>query len=1224
MGGMMFGFMIVRDAAHLFGCTTAGSSMSNARVIGAFCRALRQFILGAGFALLALQAGGAMAAASPGNQTSPLGVNLRELRYWSTEFPTVDFFKRAGSGSNSVWLTQCQGCGWNTNEQASLDLDASGWPRSLPTSAPATYRYVTTILVMAVEKFPAGRWTVFYEGEGTLSYGFDAARNAAASVPGRDIFDVAVARGGITLSILATDPNHTGNYLRNIRVIPPGGTCDGDPFTYAADSSACPSSFEAFVDTYASRPFHPLFLSDMRPFSSFRIVHLGAAITDQTSDWAKRTHLSDASWGYSGDLGVPIEFMLDMANALNAAPWLNIPARADDNFVTEYARMAKARLKGSLPIYLEYYNEAWNGSFPYNINGNWIEQQAIARWPGGSASNFTKRINWFGLRTKQICAIWKQEFADQAGRVKCVMGAQAGNPWTADQALSCPLHAAEPGGSACDSVAGIDSVAGGYYFGGHISDAAFQAQIEANWFTSADGGLAKLFQEINDGSALTAPAGWNRARGTVAGIANQMAANAPIAAAHHVAMVTYEGGNELVPSQSNAYQTRLQDLFVRANRDPRIAAAYMAVLDQWKAVGGTEYMVFESTGAYSSTRGNSPLLEWQGQPRSDAPKYDAVLSFIENNPCWWPGCGLIVPPGAPAIISAVGGQSSAAVAFSAPVSNGGSAITGYTVSCSAASQTVRRATGIASPLTVQALSAGVAYSCSVSASNMAGTGASSAALVVTPLAGVSTIRNALFINASSSGNKTSVLRLINLDNQSGALSATAYNEAGVVVGSPGAYLGTLMARQMVTFTSAQLEAAIGYSPAAPTAKYRIVFSAGVSNFELINFVRDIATGNLTLAQAQVDKSHTGAESSSTRDALFVNASTSGNKTSVLRLLNLSDAGETLTATAYNEAGSVVGSANASLGTLAAQQMLTFTSAQLESAIGYFPASPTAKYRIVFSASGSSLEVLNFVKDIASGNLTLGQAQTYAIGTGSARSSTRNALVVYPSSGTRLSSVVRLINTGSQSGLITATAYNEAGATVGVVNAALGTLGARQGQAFTSAQLEAAIGYPPSTTGARYRIEFNVETPGVELINFIRDNASGSLVLAQAQIDDRTAGSAASSNRHAGFVNASTSTNKSSVVRLINLGSQGGQLSASAFDETGNAVGTADAQFGTLAAGQTMTLSSAQLEQVIGYAPASSSAKYWVVFNAVLPSFEVVNYISDVATGNVTLGQAQID
>ncbi|MGZ9271807.1 MAG: InlB B-repeat-containing protein, partial [Candidatus Binatia bacterium] len=588
-----------------------------------------------------------------GNTTSPLGINIRDLRYWGTEMPTVDFFKRASNGENGLWLTQCKwipgvNC-WNTHEQAQLDLDQDGWPRSLPAAdSSAQYRFVSTILAMSTDrqnpgKYPAGRWTVLYDGEGTLSYGWDAVRNAEASTPGADVFDIATPRSGFFISIMATDPHQTGNYLRHIRVIPPGGTCNNDPFSLAADASVCPASYRAFTETYQTEPFYPLFLSDLRPFSAIRYIRFTDVINDQTVHWQDRPKLTHISWGYSTALkagGAPIEAALDIANTLDASPWLEIPARADDDYVTQFAQLAKTRLTTTRPIYLEYYNEAWNSSYPYGINGDWIKQQGIARWQTSPASDFTKQINWFGMRTKEICAIWQREFADQPGRVHCVMGAQAANSWIADQVLSCPLHAAETGGTACDSVAGIDAVAIAPYIGGHVANPLLQDPIESTWFTEPDGGLSKLFAEINDGGILTSPANQpSMAMPSLPMIKSWVAANKSVAERHHVALVAYEGGNELgaARNENDAYQIKLNALTVQANRDPRMGEAYTTLFNDWKAAGGDLFMVFESTAAYSM-KGNSSLLEWQGQPASQAPKYAAAMDFISANPCWWDGC----------------------------------------------------------------------------------------------------------------------------------------------------------------------------------------------------------------------------------------------------------------------------------------------------------------------------------------------------------------------------------------------------------------------------------------------------------------------------------------------------------------------------------------------------------------------------------------------------------
>ena len=85
-------------------------------------------------------------------------------------------------------------------------------------------------------------------------------------------------------------------------------------------------------------------------------------------------------------------------------------------------------------------------------------------------------------------------------------------------------------------------------------------------------------------------------------------------------------------------------------------------------------------------------------------------------------------PGAPTGVSAAAGNARATISFSAPLSNGGSVITGYTATCGTFS-----ASGAASPLTVTGLANGTAYTCSVSAANAAGSGPASTTVSVTPV-----------------------------------------------------------------------------------------------------------------------------------------------------------------------------------------------------------------------------------------------------------------------------------------------------------------------------------------------------------------------------------------------------------------------------------------------------------------------------------------------------------
>jgi PKD repeat protein len=79
-------------------------------------------------------------------------------------------------------------------------------------------------------------------------------------------------------------------------------------------------------------------------------------------------------------------------------------------------------------------------------------------------------------------------------------------------------------------------------------------------------------------------------------------------------------------------------------------------------------------------------------------------------------------PGAPTGVTATAGNAQATVSFSPPTSNGGSVITGYTVTSSAG----QTGTGTSSPIVVSGLTNGTSYTFTVTATNAAGTGPASA------------------------------------------------------------------------------------------------------------------------------------------------------------------------------------------------------------------------------------------------------------------------------------------------------------------------------------------------------------------------------------------------------------------------------------------------------------------------------------------------------------------
>ena len=93
-------------------------------------------------------------------------------------------------------------------------------------------------------------------------------------------------------------------------------------------------------------------------------------------------------------------------------------------------------------------------------------------------------------------------------------------------------------------------------------------------------------------------------------------------------------------------------------------------------------------------------------------------------------------PGAPVIGMVTGGNAQATINFTAPADDGGLPIANYTATCNPGGFT--GASMVVAPITVSGLMNGVVYSCSVTATNSAGTGPASAGVMVQPSGSVAT------------------------------------------------------------------------------------------------------------------------------------------------------------------------------------------------------------------------------------------------------------------------------------------------------------------------------------------------------------------------------------------------------------------------------------------------------------------------------------------------------
>ncbi|HKT73994.1 MAG TPA: hypothetical protein VJQ47_13975 [Steroidobacteraceae bacterium] len=579
--------------------------------------------------LLPAAGAGTAFAATAANAQSPLGLDLNGVRYYSPEQPFIDMFKMTGvsfaTKTGAGWVTHTNNIG-DTQEEQYLDLDANGWLRSLKSvNQPVAqqYTFVGAIVIMGIGKsnagtglpYRSGQYVVLYDGEGHLQYTLDA--KLVSSVPGRDVINVANPSGGFEVQITSTDPNHTGNYLRNIRVVK--------------------AEEEALLA--AGKTFRPGFLDMLKNFRAMRFMDWLDTNDSPLTTWTSRPHITDAGWGTTH--GVPIEVAVKLCNEAQADCWLNVPHKADDDYIRQMATLVHGTLGSTQKVYIEFSNEVWNFGFS---QAAYARDQGKALWPG-AGNDLDSNRSWFGMRTAQMCDIWKSVYGgDFASRVVCVLGAQAASPYTATQSLKCPFWSGS--GNAPCSNHNITAVAIAPYFGN------FKAQQA--WTSDPDGGLNKLFQELNQGGLIAG----DYPGGDMKMVSDWEAAYKTALVPYNLPFIAYEAGQTFVGFPNYGNNTPIVNLYMAANRDPRMGTAYAKALGDWKANGGQLYMHFVDVASPSQYGEWGALESFMDTttPLSAAPvKWQALQNFISSNPCWWAGCSSSVAsvPMAPANLHVV-------------------------------------------------------------------------------------------------------------------------------------------------------------------------------------------------------------------------------------------------------------------------------------------------------------------------------------------------------------------------------------------------------------------------------------------------------------------------------------------------------------------------------------------------------------------------------------------
>ena len=526
-----------------------------------------------GFSLVAVGPSGQSAASAPltavprGPAAPPvpaLGTNLSEVVDYSRELPFVDVFHSA-----RAWIPQQQGAAWG--QGPALKLDSNGWILSLQPG-----QYAETILLDnsfgEQSHYPVGNYTLLYDGQGTIEFDLQSA-SVVSQTPGRMVVNVPPGGNGVFLKVTATNAS---NPLRNIRFIMPG--------------------FEA---TYQTHPFNPAFTARLQGFKVLRFMEWSLVNGSGVTNWTDRALPTDYTYSIRG---VPLEVQIQLANAVKTTPWLNLPVKATDDFMQQFATLVKAQLSPSLNFYLEYSNETWNGMFSQNT---WLRSQGVAA--GLNTDPTIAAADYTALRATKMFSIFQTVFGGTSRMIR-VIASQADNSWLSEQTLAFQNAFASADALAIAPYFNCDDRASGGF--GMIGDPLTANQVAA---MTADQLIDIELAKIN-GCAL-----------------QQMQSNAAVARKYGLKLVAYEGGQSLVGYNGTENNAAVTAVFIASNRSTRMAGLYAQYLQNWISAGGDLFVNFTDVTAYTKY-GSFGALEYQDQDINSAPKFQALATFMAQHP----------------------------------------------------------------------------------------------------------------------------------------------------------------------------------------------------------------------------------------------------------------------------------------------------------------------------------------------------------------------------------------------------------------------------------------------------------------------------------------------------------------------------------------------------------------------------------------------------------------
>ncbi|MEW5837426.1 MAG: hypothetical protein AB1717_01140 [Pseudomonadota bacterium] len=529
------------------------------------------------------------------NLNSPLGSNLSSVVDFSSELPFVNHMRMARPWFSASSTT--------FQDNRPLQLDLNGNVLSLEPG-----QFARTVVFTGTPADPglAGKgFHLFYKGQGRLSYNNV---DVLSQSPGHDVIRLRTISGSDTelTAIITIEQTDIADPVRDLRLVLPGGICVKNPLQRVKGVNDCPpDEFLAFSRHDQDILFNPEFLQRIQSYRSLRFMDWMRTNNSTQTSFDKRPLPQHQFW--STESGVPLEVMIALVNLMDMDPWFNIPHLANDDYVRAFATLVDQDMEPGRRAYIEYSNEVWNGLFTQTgyATKKGI-QLGLNILDNGQIDDATGMVRFYSRRAQRIFDLFS-EVMGGSDRIRRVMATQAVVPYFTEEILKFGKARSK-----------TDVFAIAPYFGDTIVD---QTKRDELLSLGVDG----VFDWLqNDNNAVLD-------FGSLPSIDRVILNQLQVLRQFGIPLTSYEGGQHFLAAGSLSNDAELNNLMDALNRDPRMKSIYLAYLKKWRKRTGEVFHHYVHTDRWS-VFGRWGALEFPSQKLKDAPKFNALMTYIETTP----------------------------------------------------------------------------------------------------------------------------------------------------------------------------------------------------------------------------------------------------------------------------------------------------------------------------------------------------------------------------------------------------------------------------------------------------------------------------------------------------------------------------------------------------------------------------------------------------------------